>query len=236
MNRPLAAALAAIAAFFGLGAARAMAPMATPAQPPAEPPAPEPSAPEQAATQWPGLAALLPAASMPATGYTAPDVEAVNIRAFGQAVALAEGTAKGPNQGYDVLFGWPMKGRTFDAAAAADHPRIRFYEQADEFLANGKKDFTTAAGRYQITQTTYDDMRRRYGIPPGFTPALQERHFEALLAETGALKHVKAGRIPTAIVRARSRWASLPGANTPQPQRSEQYVLAAYTAAGGTLA
>jgi muramidase (phage lysozyme) len=56
------------------------------------------------------------------------------------------------------------------------------------------------------------------------------------LAETGALKHVKAGRIPQAIVRARSRWASLPGANTPQPQRSEQYVLAAYTSAGGTLA
>lgn len=242
MTRPLAAALAAIAAFFGLGAARAMAPMATPAQPPAEPPAPEPVAPEQAATQealtphWPGLAALLPAASMPATGYTAPDIEAANVRAFGQAVALAEGTAKGPNQGYDVLFGWPAKGRTFDANAAADHPRIRFYEVADEFLANGKKDFTTAAGRYQITQTTYDDIRRRYNIPPGFTPELQERHFEAILAETGALKHVKAGRIPQAIVRARSRWASLPGANTPQPQRSEQYVLAAYTSAGGTLA
>ena len=236
MTRPLAAALAAIAAFFGLGAARAMAPMATPAQPPAEPPAPEPSAPEQAATQWPGLAALLPAASMPAAGYTAPDVEAANIRAFGQAVALAEGTAKGPNQGYDVLFGWPAKGRTFDANAAADHPRIRFYEQADEFLSNGKKDFTTAAGRYQETASTYDAIRRRYGIPPGFTPELQERHFEALLDRAGALAHVKAGRIPQAIARARDTWASLPGAKTPQPQRSEQYVLATYIAAGGTLA
>lgn len=167
----------------------------------------------------------------PGQGFRLPAEEAAGV-----VVTNISGTAKGPNQGYDVLFGWPMKGRTFDANAAADHPRIRFYEQADEFLANGKKDFTTAAGRYQETASTYDAIRRRYGIPPGFTPELQERHFEALLADSGALAHVKAGRIPQAIARARDTWASLPGAKTPQPQRSEQYVLAAYTAAGGTLA
>ena len=238
MTRSLAAALAALAAFFGLGAARgAIAPAAAPAQPPAEPPDDTPpAAPQGSAWSLPSLADLVPAAAVPAGGFTSPDIEAANIRAFGQAVAEAEGTARGPNRGYDVLFGWPAKGRTFDSAAAADHPRIRTYEQADEFLANGRKDFTTAAGRYQETATTYDAIRRRYGIPPGFTPELQERHFEALLQDSGALADVKAGRIGRAIERARNTWASLPGANTPQPQRSQAYVIAAYTAAGGTVA
>lgn len=241
MTRSLAAALAALAAFFGLGAARgALAPAAAPSLPPADPPEDPPPSPPAAAQSsgWslPTLADLVPAAAVPAAGFTSPDIEAANVRAFGQAVAQSEGTSEGPNGGYDVLFGWPMRGRTFDSAAASDHPRIRFYEQADEFIANGKKDFTTAAGRYQETASTYDAIRRRYSLPPGFSPELQDRHFEALLIDCGALADVKAGRITRAVEKCRRTWASLPGANTPQPQRSQAYVLAAYKAAGGTLA
>ena len=242
MKPALAAALAALAAFFGLGAARgAIAPApAVPAPLPDDPAAPAPAASAPGAAEPPAPSAswldVLQGTPGPSTGFTSPDIEAANVRAFGQAVAEAEGTAKGPNGGYDVLFGWPGKGRTFNAAAASDHPRIRFFEQADEFIANGRKDYTTAAGRYQETATTYDAIRRRYGIPPGFTPELQDLHFEALLKDCGALPHVKAGRIPQAIDKARRTWASLPGADTPQPQRSAAYVIASFQRAGGTLA
>lgn len=176
---------------------------------------------------------LIPVGWAPVTGYTSPDNAARNIAAAGMMVAKAEGTAHGPNGGYDVLFGWPAAGRTFDAnSAVSDHPK-RFFPYTDKA---GRVLKTSAAGKYQVTATTYDDFRARGKVQAGFTPAHQEAFFVALLAEEGALEDVRAGRLIPALDKMRSRWASLPGANVDQPMRSLAYVTAAYVAAGGTLA
>jgi muramidase (phage lysozyme) len=178
------------------------------------------------------MASPIPPEFWPDAGYADPDAQARNLAAFGAAIAKAEGTATGPNAGYDVLFGWPAAGRTFDSASAPDHPR-RLFPFTDQV---GRQLKSSAAGRYQINAPTYDDMRRRYRLPAGFTPEHQERLFVALLDASGALEHAKAGRFEDAVAAARSRWASLPGAGAHQLERSMAYVRAAYLAAGGALA
>ncbi|MES2688069.1 MAG: hypothetical protein V4706_14700 [Pseudomonadota bacterium] len=226
MNRTrILAMFAALGAFLFGTSSEASTPAPAPLQPLPDPvPAPQPEF---------TLQDLIPAGWAPSTGYTSPDKAAANIAAAGMMVANAEGTARGPNGGYDVLFGWPAPGRTFDSASAvSDHPK-RFFPYVDKA---GRELRTSAAGKYQITATTYDDFRNRGKVQAGFTPAHQEAFFIAILDSDGALEDVKAGRLVPAINKMRNRWASLPGANVDQPMRSLAYVTAAYVAAGGTLA
>lgn len=86
-----------------------------------------------------------------------------------------------------------------------DHPRI--------FKTIGKSR-TSAAGAYQITATTWDDLRSRYGsLLPDFSPASQDMAAVLLLRQRGALNDVKAGRFEQAIAKCRNEWTSLPGAS-----------------------
>lgn len=161
-----------------------------------------------------------------------------NLAAFLVMIRAAEGTNKAG--GYGALFGWPAAGRSFDPEAASGHPR-QFFSYTDKA---GKTLRTSAAGAYQITFTTWAG----YQVPfrawallhgyevAGFTPATQDAFAAFLLSIDGALGHVKAGRINEALVIARRRWASLPGAGYNQPERTQQFVISAYTNAGGKLA
>ncbi len=226
MNRAsILAVFAAIGAFLWGTSSEASTPAPAPLQPQ---PDPEPVPGDEFA-----LHDLILSAWAPSAGYTSPDRASANIAAAGMMVANAEGTARGPNGGYDVLFGWPAAGRTFDAnSASSDHPK-KFFPYTDKA---GKALRTSAAGKYQVTATTYDDFVARGKVGRGFTPAHQEAFFIAILANDGALEDVKAGRLVQAVAKMRGRWASLPGANVDQPERSMAYVTQAYISAGGTLA
>lgn len=152
-----------------------------------------------------------------------------NRAAFLTMISVSEGTARyGKSQGYDVLFG----GGLF--TSYADHPRVRTYEKRDEFVPNGKKDFTTAAGRYQITATTFDAYKKKLGLTD-FCPASQDAIAICIIGERKALDDVDAGRISTAIAKCRNIWASFPGAGYGQPEKKLETLLTAFKTAGGKL-
>lgn len=138
-----------------------------------------------------------------------------NLRAFLWLIRNGEGTSD-PN-GYLRLFGG-RPGR-YDKlfAGFADHPRVRTYEKRDEFIKNGKKDYTTAAGAYQITATTWDSLRKAGVALPDFSPANQDKAATALIARRKALDDVHAGRWEDAIRKCNTEWASLPGSPYGQP-------------------
>lgn len=154
------------------------------------------------------------------------------VAAWLRAIRLGESHPE-LDEAYTALFGWrPGNGKVF--TGWDDHPRVRTYEVRDEFIANGKRDFTTAAGAHQITMTTWDGVCRRLGKAP-FDPPHQDAAAVFLTLERDALADVKAGRIDRACAKCNGVWASLPGANTPQPQKSLAAVTAAFTKYGGVL-
>lgn len=161
-------------------------------------------------------------------------VVTANRRAGLDTLALCEGTAKLPEMGYATLFGNGQFHNNY-----VDHPRVRFYEKHDEFIRNGKVDYTTAAGRYQITESTFERLMRKpvwlSGAKPArdFTPKTQDALAIELIAECGALAALDAGDIAAVCRRCRGVWASLPDAPYGQPTRNLQFVLDAFAAAGG---
>lgn len=150
-----------------------------------------------------------------------------NVAAFLWVIAACEGTA-GPD-GYRTLFG----GSLF--ASYDDHPRVRFYERDDEFIRNGRKDYTTAAGRYQATATTWDEFVLQAG-PHDFSPASQDSFAVWCIKRAGALDDVVAGRLEDALRKCSGTWASLPFATVGQPKRALAYCRLVYEQHGGTYA
>lgn len=166
----------------------------------------------------------------------APTVQASNLRAFLDAIAFAEGTAREADNGYRTMFGY----RTFDSYA--DHPRqaVQFTDRA------GRKLWTSAAGRYQFMAVsplpngkstkvdTWDRLRADLRLPD-FSPASQDAAAKELIRQRGALNDVYAGRFDDAVRKVAPVWASLPGANHNQPERSLAALRTAYRDAGGTF-
>ena len=161
------------------------------------------------------------------------DLERNNLRAFLLMIRYSEGTAD--ENGYRALFGHkPSVPRLFQGFA--DHPRIRTYEKNDEFIKNGRLDFTTAAGAYQITETTWDRLCKHYPeMLPDFSPASQDTAGKLLIAGRGALLLVFKGRFGDAVHKCRREWASLPGANYGQPERKFDSLQDYYVQQGGIL-
>jgi muramidase (phage lysozyme) len=154
-----------------------------------------------------------------------------NVRAFLRVIRSGESGQM--DEAYCALFGWrPGNGRIF--ASFADHPRIRTYEKNDEFIRNGKKDFTTAAGAYQITATTWGDVVKALG-PMDFSPPNQDLAAVYLIARRGALKLVTDGRFADAIRKCRKEWASLPNSGYGQPEKTFAEALEVYTMHGGRI-
>lgn len=82
---------------------------------------------------------------------------------------------------------------------------------------------STAAGRYQITGTTYRTMALSAGVSD-FTPESQDKVALALISQKGALEHVEAGDFNKAIGKLGGVWASLPSSKYSQPKRSQEWV------------
>lgn len=77
---------------------------------------------------------------------------------------------------------------------------------------------STAAGKYQITQTTYNEFAPKLGIKD-FSPESQDKIALAIIAQSGALDDVRQGNFRNAIDKLGGRWASLPSSNYSQPKR-----------------
>lgn len=166
-------------------------------------------------------------------GVAVTDQAARNLEAFLEAIRWAEGTDD--DQGWRALFGH-TKRRPLLFDSFLDHPRIRTYEAFDgQFIKNGKIDYTTAAGAYQITETTYNRLARKLRLA-GFSPDIQRRMAVELIDESGALLDVYAGRIEQAAYKVRKVWASMPDAPYGQPTKESGQLVAQYQAEGGQVA
>lgn len=151
-------------------------------------------------------------------------MSAKNRTAFLDMLAFSEGTFGIGDDGYDVLFGATAKAPKL-FVGYDDHPRHKTYEKNDEFIRNGKKDFTTAAGRYQITMTNFDAYKKRLGLTD-FSPYAQDRIALQLIAERRAIPDIDAGLFSSAIKKCAPVWASLPGAGYGQPEQKLEKLLA----------
>lgn len=90
--------------------------------------------------------------------------------------------------------------------------------------------FSTAAGAFQITRPTWNEVRDYGGSHlPDFTPESQQEAALRIMAKIGALPLIDAGNITGALPILGKRWASIPGARGKQGQRTVDFALSAFT-------
>jgi muramidase (phage lysozyme) len=147
----------------------------------------------------------------------------VNVRAFLQAIATAEGGD------YNLKFGG-VKGKKNDQWQFSDfstHP------------GTGRDGHTTAAGMYQINEVTWQEMRLKMGLTD-FSSETQDLLAIEILRTIGVIDNITVGDIDKALSKASRRWAALPqGKDKPgrYPQPYIEYVdfCSKYKSAGGTI-
>lgn len=81
---------------------------------------------------------------------------------------------------------------------------------------------STAAGKYGITATTYDDYAPKIGVRD-FSPDSQDKLAIAIIKRRGALEDVQRGDFNAAIAKLGSTWASFPSSPYSQPKRSAEW-------------
>ncbi|GEM_PF-4559124 len=131
-----------------------------------------------------------------------------NVRKFLNFIAQAEGV----KHGYNTMFG----NERFQSLGA--HPNVRkAFKQTD-----GRTNYTTAAGRYQFLNSTWNNLAKRYGFRD-FSPQAQDLGAIALIAGRGALDDVLKGNWQAAIQKTGKEWASLPSSTYKQGKRSWEF-------------
>lgn len=115
-------------------------------------------------------------------------------------------------------------------AEGADYNTIVGGKQFSDFRAHPKvvglrtaEGPSTAAGKYQIVGTTYDEIAPKLGIRD-FTPDSQDKIAIELIRRKGALEDVRNGNFDAAIGKLGGTWASLPSSPYSQPKRSAEWV------------
>lgn len=126
-----------------------------------------------------------------------------NVRQFLDLIGNAEGA------NYDTIVG----GGTMSDFTA--HPN-----KVGLVTADGP---STAAGRYQIVNSTYQPYAKKLGIND-FSPISQDKIALALIADNGALPDVLNGNYQKAVSKLGGTWASLPSSPYSQPKRSNDWV------------
>ncbi len=113
------------------------------------------------------------------------------------------------NNQYDINVG----GAKIDISDGSKHPR--------QFDVKTKEGKSSAAGRYQITSTTFDDITSQnpQAEITDFSPTSQNRAFVLLLQRRKALEPVLKGDYTTAVELLANEFASLPSAKTSQPKK-----------------
>lgn len=151
------------------------------------------------------------------TAYTKDE----RVRRFLDAIGSAEGT---DTHGYNTAFGGGK------LESLADHPRqLHDFTQTD-----GAPNKTSAAGRYQFLQNTWDDVAGTLGLKD-FGPENQDIAAVELLRRNGALPAVLAGDYDTAIKKSGATWASLPSSPYAQPKRSAGFMANALDKAAAAV-
>ena len=145
-----------------------------------------------------------------------------NRKAFLTMIAIAEGTAKLGDNGYNVLVG----GSLF--TGYADHPRKAVYLPKYKIKS-------TAAGRYQILSKYYDSYKKLLKLKD-FSPASQDAIAIQMIKEQHALEDVDEGRIEAAIKKVSNIWASMPGAGYGQREVAIASLRKSFVDAGGLIA
>ncbi|MDE8755686.1 lysozyme [Pectobacterium polaris] len=144
-----------------------------------------------------------------------------HARSYLDAISHAEGTSGYMNSGYHTMFGGGQ------IASLADHPRqLKDFQQTD-----GTWNKTSAAGRYQFTQKSWDEAAAALGLND-FSPQSQDMAALWLIQRAGQLDNVLNGDFMTATNNLGGVWASLPSSPYAQPKRSqaemESYYLSNY--------
>jgi muramidase (phage lysozyme) len=135
-----------------------------------------------------------------------------SMKAFLDVIAYAEGT--GHPDGYrDIV----NPGGLFDSFD--DHPR--------EVISEGLDRPSTAAGRYQITDETWDEMKVKIGVEE-FSPTNQDKAAVQLIKVEGAFNDVETGKFESAVDKVNNRWASFPGSQYGQPIKSMEELKIVY--------
>jgi muramidase (phage lysozyme) len=131
-----------------------------------------------------------------------------NIRKFLDMVQKSEGS-----KGYDYGF------NNTKLDSLDKHPGISTgFTETD-----GKKNTTTAAGKYQFIEKTWNGLKDKLGLT-SFKGPEQEAAAVELLRERGALDAVRAGDWSTALAKTGPEWASLPTSPYKQAKRSLDFV------------
>ena len=154
-----------------------------------------------------------------------------NRVAFLDAIAWSEGTEKvaGSDRGYDVCVGNGLFPRLANGKPDyREHPHPKIWIPRI-------KDFSTAAGRYQLLYRYWVDYVAQLKLF-GFGPDVQDAIALAQLRECHALAAIDDGEFDVAVGLAASRWASFPGAGYKQRENRIADLRAVYKRAGGMLA
>jgi lysozyme len=165
------------------------------------------------------------------------DQARANLSAMMRTIIKAEGTDQNGRDPYATVYNY-----AFTITDFSDHPANRGWKgvklPAALCLGAGRTPgcVSTAAGAYQITDTTWDDLRKSGVYLPDFSRESQDAACIALIKRRKALDDVYAGRFETALAKCAKEWASLPGAGYGQGERTLANLMAAYSAAGGTFA
>lgn len=131
-----------------------------------------------------------------------------NVRKYLDFIASSEGV----KHGYNTIFG----NERFNNLGA--HPNVR-----KEFTqTDGRKNYTTAAGRYQFLNGTWGNLQKQYGFRD-FSPQSQDLGAIALIAQRGALNDVMNGNWNGATGKLGKEWASLPSSQYKQGKRSQDF-------------
>jgi muramidase (phage lysozyme) len=135
-----------------------------------------------------------------------------NVQRYLTMLSQAEGTAK-YNDPYRTAFG----GRQI--ADLSKHPATaQPFTQTD-----GKKNMTTAAGKYQFLNRTWNDVANTLGLKD-FSAGNQDLGALELMRRSGSLNDVLRGDFASAVARDGKTWASLPSSPYAQPKRSTEFV------------
>jgi muramidase (phage lysozyme) len=126
-----------------------------------------------------------------------------NVGRFLTALAKAEGAE------YDTVVGYKHKVTDFSR-----HPQI--------IGLVTKEGPSTAAGRYQITATTFKEFAPKAGVAD-FSPESQDKVALKIIEQEGALADIQEGRFRQAVEKLGGRWASLPSSKYSQPTRTMEW-------------
>lgn len=145
-------------------------------------------------------------------GESINETQGANVKAFLDMISHAEGTYGKGDNGYNVRYG----GTLFEGYST--HPW-----KVKPWSTGGIKH--TPAGRYQITEATFDGLKSKSG--GDFSPSSQDRMAVALMKNKGAYDLVVQGKPAEAIKKLPATWSSF-------NRYSEATLLKWYEQHGGT--